>query len=115
MLGRVFKAWEDGSPWISFLFGMTLFPGPPIALFAVTTITASGAAIGIQIVAVVVFVAVMLSVVELILVSYLAAPSTTQALLRPIHDWSRTYRLQITITILAVIGFWQLARGMGVL
>lgn len=112
---RAYKAWEDGSLWISFLFGMTLFPGPPIVLFVVTTITASGAGIGLQITAAIVFVAVMLAVVEIILVSYLVAPTTTKVVLRPIADWSRAYRLQFAITLLAVIGFWQLARGLGVI
>ncbi len=94
---------------------MTLFPGPPIVLFVVTTITASGAGIGLQITAAIVFVAVMLAVVEIILVSYLVAPTTTKVVLRPIADWSRAYRLQFAITLLAVIGFWQLARGLGVI
>jgi hypothetical protein len=115
LVSRVYKAWEDGSLWISFVFGMMLFPGPPIALFVVTTVAASGAAIGVQVVATIAFVVVMLGLVESILVSYLAAPSRTQELLRPVHDWSRTYRIQITTTILVVVGAWQLARGVGVL
>jgi hypothetical protein len=114
LVRRVYKAWEDGSLWISFVFGMMLFPGPPVALFVVTTIAGSGAPIGIQVTAAVAFVVVMLGLVETILVSYLVAPGRTQQLLRPLHDWSRTYRVQVTITILVIVGMWQLARGVGV-
>ena len=114
LLHRAYKAWEDGALWISLVFGMTLFPGPPVALFVVTTIAASGAAIGMQITAAIAFVVIMLALVETILVSYLVAPTRTQETLRPIHDWSRAYRLQITITILVVVGFWQVARGIGI-
>ncbi len=115
LVRRAYRAWEDGSLWISFVFGMTLFPGPPVALFVVTSIAASGAGIGIQVVAAVAFVVLMLALVEVILVSYLAAPARTQQVLGPIHDWSRAYRMQIMTAILTVVGFWQLLRGLGVL
>jgi hypothetical protein len=45
----------------------------PLVIFVETTIVASGAAIGMQVIAVIVFVVAMFAVFEITLVSYLAA------------------------------------------
>jgi hypothetical protein len=114
LIRRAYRSWENGAVWVAFVFGMTLFPGPPLALFVVTTIASSGAPIGTEVAAAITFVIAMLALVEIILVSHLAAPARTQAVLQPLHDWARAHRQLVVIAILAVIGAWQIARGAGI-
>jgi hypothetical protein len=76
---------------------------------------ASRAAIATQVSASIAFVLLMYSVVEMILVGYVAAPARTQALLRQLHDWVRAYHRQILVTVFTVVGVSQLAQGLHVL
>ena len=114
LLGRLQNAWDSGSLWVALVVGMGFLPGPPLVLFVETTIVASGAAIGTQVIAVIVFVVAMFAVFEITLVSHLAAPAQTQAVLRPLHDWALANRRQVMIGIFVMIGFLQLVRGMGI-
>lgn len=114
LLHRMQDAWESGALWVAFVFGLCGFPPPLLVLFVDTTIVASGAPIGTQVIAVLVFVIAMFAVVEMTLVSYLVAPTKTLAVLRPLHDWALAHRRQILITIFTVVGLFQLARGIGI-
>ena len=114
LLGRVHNAWDNGSLWVAFVIGMAYLPGSPLVLLVDTTIVASGAAIGTQVSAAIAFVVGMLAVFEITLVSYLAAPAKTQAVLRPLHDWALAHRRQVLAAIFAVAGLFQLAKGMGI-
>jgi Sap, sulfolipid-1-addressing protein len=114
LLGRLQNAWENGSLWVAFMFGLGGLPPPLLVLFVDTTIVASGAAIGTQVIAAIAFVVGMLAVFEIVLVGYLAAPAKTQAVLRPLHDWALAHRRQVLVAIFAVVGFFQLAKGMGI-
>jgi hypothetical protein len=89
-----------------------LAPGPPIVLFVVTTIAASGAGITTQVIATAVFILTMLAVIEFILVGCLVAPAKTQAMLRPLHTWAAAHRPQLLVAIFAVVGVMQLAAGL---
>jgi hypothetical protein len=114
LLSRLQNAWEDGALWVALVFGLGGFPPPPLVLFVDTTIVATGAAIGTQVIAVIVFVVAMFAVVEITLVSYLAAPAKTLAVLRPLHDWALAHRRQVLIAIFAVAGSFGVAHGMGI-
>ncbi|WP_006245491.1 GAP family protein [Mycolicibacterium tusciae] len=108
-----YTAWENGSTWVAVLFGMVgLLPGPPIVLFVVTTIAASGAGLGTQLIATIVFIVTMLAVMEIILVGCLVAPDKTQAIVQPLHDWARAHRPQLLVGIFAVVGVLQVASGL---
>lgn len=113
LLGRVYNAWENGSLWVALVFGLGSGPPPFLLLFVVTTIMASGAAIGTQVGAAISFVVGMLAVVEIILLSYLATPAKTQAALRLLHDWVRAHRQKILVAIFAVGGVSLVAQAMG--
>lgn len=115
LLGRLQTAWENGSLWVAFVFGIGGLPPPLLVLFVDTMIVASGAPIGTQFVAAIVFVIGMFAVIEITLVTYLVAPAKTQALLRPLHDWALARRRQVVIAILVVVGFLQLSKGLGIL
>ncbi|BBU20410.1 Protein of uncharacterised function (DUF2910) [Mycobacterium xenopi] len=108
------NAWENGSLWVSLVAGMTFLPGPVVVLLVDTTIVATGAPIGTQIVVVIAFVIGMFTVFEITLVGYLLAPAKTQALLRPLHEWALAHRPLILAGITAVVGVSLLARGAGI-
>jgi hypothetical protein len=116
LIDRLNKAWENGSLWVSLVAGMTfLLPGPAMVLLVDTTIAASGAPIGTQAIAAIVFVVGTLAVFEITLVSYLLTPEKTQAALRPLHEWALTHRPQVLAAIFAVVGLSLVAKGTGVI
>jgi hypothetical protein len=114
LLGRAHNAWENGSLWVSLVIGMVLLPGPPLLLFVVTTIVASGAAIATQVSAAIAFVVGTLAVFEITLVSYLVAPAKTQAVVQLVHDWALAHRRKILVAIFAVAGVSLVANGTGI-
>jgi hypothetical protein len=107
--GRARRAWENGSLWIPLVLGLGSPPGPDDAVIVIAIIVASGAAIGTQISAAIAFILVMLAAIEIILVSFLAAPAKTQSVLRLLHDWSRAHRRQVLAAMLAIVGVWLVA------
>jgi hypothetical protein len=103
----------NGSLWVAVVIGFWAGPPPSLVIPLLTTILASGAAIGTQISAAIAFVVVTLAVVEIILVSHLATPTRTQAVLRLLHDWARARRRQILVAMFTVVGVALVAQGMG--
>jgi Sap, sulfolipid-1-addressing protein len=114
-LARARNAWEGGALWVALLIGFWAGPNPSLVIFALATILASGAAIGTQVGAAVVFIVETLAIVEIVLVCHAISPVKTEAFLRRLHDWARTYRQQILVVMLALVGLALVAQGMGVL
>ena len=114
LLGRARNAWENGSLWVALVIGLGSTPPPLLVLFVDTTIVASGAAIGTQVSAAIAFVVGMFAVVEIALVSYLATPAKTQAVLRLLHDWALAHRRKILIAMCTVGGVSLVANGVGI-
>jgi phosphotransferase system glucose/maltose/N-acetylglucosamine-specific IIC component len=113
LLGRARNAWENGSLWVALVFGLGSGATADEVVFILAIIIASGAAIGTQVTAAIAFVVGMLAVVEIILVSYLATPAKTQAVLRLLHDWVRTHRRQVLVAMFALGGVLAVANGTG--
>lgn len=109
---RAGKAWEDGSSWPAFLLGSASGPPPLTVLLVLTTIMASGAAIGTQIGFAIAWVVGMFAVVEIILVSHLVAPAKTQAVLQRVHNRVLAHRRVVLIAMIAVVGAAILAYGL---
>lgn len=114
LYGRLTKTWENGSLWVAMVFGMMYLPSATLVLLIDTTIVASGAAIGEQVIAAIVFVVGFLAVLELVLISYAIAPAKTELFLRPLHEWARAHNRHILVVFFVLIGVWQLARGLGI-
>lgn len=114
-LTRATNAWESGSLWVALAIGFWAGPNPSMVVFALATIVPSGAAIGTQIGAAILFVIETLVVVEVVLLSHLIAPTKTEALLRLLHDWTRAYRWQIVVAMLTFVGLALVAQGMGII
>jgi hypothetical protein len=105
-------AMEGGRPWIGFVAGLA-FAIPPVEyLVALTVILASGAAIGAQLSAALMFTMVVLAVVEVPLISYLVTPAKTRAVTLQLHNWVRARRRQTLAVIVAVAGVLLVATGM---
>jgi hypothetical protein len=115
LLSRANNAWEGGSLWVALAIGLCAAPNPSLVVFGLATILPSGAAIGTQIGAAIVFVVETLTVVEIVLLSNLVAPTKTEALLRRLHDWARSYRRQILVVMLTFVGLALVAQGMGII
>ena len=113
LLRRAQNAWEGGSLWVALVIGFWAGPNPTLVIFALTTILASGATIGTQIGAAIVFILETLAVVEIVLVSNVVTPTKTQALLRQLHDWARTYRRQILVAMFTLVGLALVVQGAG--
>jgi hypothetical protein len=112
LLGRARNAWENGSLWVRVAIGFWAGPNPSLVLFALTTILASGAAIGTQISAGIVFIVATLAVVEIILIGNMVAPTRTQGVLRLLHDWVRAHRLKLLVAIFTVVGVALVVQGL---
>ena len=110
----LWAAWENGSLWFALVAGLIMVPADGI-IFVLIVIMGSGAAIGTQVSAAIVFVAGWLAVAEVIFVTYLVAPAKTQAALGLLHDWVQTHRRQVPAAIVATAGFSMVVKGMGII
>jgi hypothetical protein len=113
LLNRAHAAWENGSLWVALVIGFFLGgPETDALLLLLAIIVTSGAAIGTQVSVAVAFALGLLSVVEMILVSYLITPAKTQAIVQRLHDWARAHRRKILVAMCTVGGVALLANGM---
>ncbi len=104
---------EDRAFWVAFVAG-TISATPPIEyLVVLVAILGSGAAIGIQFGAALIFVVVALAAIEIPLLSCLATPARSQVLMLALHDWMRARARPIFAVIFAIGGLLLVAAGMG--
>ncbi|OBF18240.1 hypothetical protein A5725_21425 [Mycobacterium kubicae] len=101
--------------WPAFLVGIATSVPPLESLIALTFIMASGASIGTQVGAFFVFTLLVLAVIEIPLVAHLTVPQRTELVMLRVQNWVRTYRRQITLTILFGVGCIFLAQGVAAL
>jgi Sap, sulfolipid-1-addressing protein len=103
---------EDRAFWLAFAAG-TVSATPPIEyLVVIVAILGSGAAIGIQFGAALIFIVVALAAIEIPLLSCLATPARSQALMLQLHDWVRARARPIFAVIFAVGGLLLVAAGL---
>ena len=112
---RALNAWESGSLWVALVIGIGCMPPPDWVLLVLAITVTSGAAVGTQVGAAIVFVVGMLAVVEIMLVSYLLVPAKTKAVVQRLHDWSLAHRRQVLIAMIAVAGASLVANGIGII
>jgi Sap, sulfolipid-1-addressing protein len=100
-----------GRLWVAFVAGLGSATNPVEYPLALAAIVASGAAIGTQISAAVMFTVVVLVVAEIPLVCYLATPAKTRAATMQLHDWICAHRRPMSSCIAAVTGVVLLTIG----
>lgn len=110
---RVHQMLKDGGLWVAFVAGLGSAIPPVQYLVALTAIVSSGAAVDAQLGAVVMFTVVVLTLVEVPLVSYLAMPAKAQAAMMQLQNWLRAYRRRMLVVILAVAGVLLVTAGIG--
>lgn len=116
LLRRGHDAWESGALWVSFVIGFSFAGAPPdVALFLLAIVVVSGTAVGTQITATIAFIVGMLAVVEVVLVSYLAAPAKTEAVLQRLHDWAWAHHRKILVAMCVLAGIMLIAKGLNTL
>lgn len=104
---------DGGSLVVAFAAGMAMATPPVEYLGAIVAILASGTGAGEQVGAALMFTLVAFAVAEIPLVSYLAMPAKTQAVLLRLHDWVRARRQLILAVMVGVCGVLLLVAGMG--
>jgi hypothetical protein len=113
LTASVWHALETGSPRVAFVVGMATALPPIEYQAALTTILASGAAIGAQLGASIMFLVVVLAAVEIVLISYVAAPHKTQAFILQLQNWMRAVGRKLLPVSSAVAGVFLVYSGMG--
>lgn len=111
LLGRARRVLGGESLWVALAAGIGTGPAPLEYLVALTAILAMGGAIGTQISAAVVFNVVMLAVCEITLVSYLATPTRTLAIIDQLNSWVRAHRRRILSLMVGVAGVCLVVTG----
>lgn len=101
----------DGFVWPAFVVGL-MSSAPPIeTVAALTIIMASGATLGTQVSAFLVFILLVLTVIEVPLVGYLAMPQKTHELMMQLQTWLRVYGRKLTQGIFTFMGVLSVVQG----
>jgi Sap, sulfolipid-1-addressing protein len=104
---------EDGSLAVAFIAGVGWATPPVEYLAAIIAILASGAAAAAQVSAALMFTVVAFTVAEIPLMSYLAMPAKTVAVVLRLHDWIKARRQAILAVFVCTFGVLLVVSGMG--
>jgi Sap, sulfolipid-1-addressing protein len=104
---------EGGSLMVAFVAGLVLATPPVEYLAAMIAILASGATAAEQVGAALMFTLVAFTVAEVPLISYLATPAKTLAVVRRLNEWISARRQAIPAVIVGAIGVLLVVTGMG--
>jgi hypothetical protein len=104
---------EEGSLAVAFIAGIGWATPPVEYLAAIIAILASGAAATAQVSAAVMFTVVAFAVAEIPLMSYLAMPEKTVAVVQRLHDWIRARRQAILAVFVCTFGVLLVVSGIG--
>ena len=104
---------EGGSLVVAFVAGLALATPPVEYLAAMVAILASGATAAEQLGAAVMFTVVAFTVVEVPLITYLATPAKTLAVVQRLNLWISERRQAIPALVVGSIGVLLLVTGMG--
>jgi len=104
---------KEGSLSVAFIAGIGWATPPVEYLAAIIAILASGTAAAAQVSAALMFTVVAFTVAEIPLMSYLAMPEKTVAVVLRLHDWIRARREVILAVFVCTFGVLLIASGMG--
>lgn len=109
-LTRALAALRSGPPWTTFLLGVVISTDFRY-LIVLSAILAAGVAVADQVSAAAVYTVVALAFVEIPLVSQVAVPGRTRAVMSEVHDWVSAHRRRVFGAIVAVLGVFLMAAG----
>ena len=98
---------------VAFVAGLALATPPVEYLAAMIAILASGATAAEQFGAALMFTVVAFTVVEVPLISYLATPAKTLAVVQRLNDWISERRHAIPAVVVGACGVLLVVTGMG--
>lgn len=104
---------QRGGVWPAFVVGLGSATPPYECIVVLTIIMASGAALGTQIGAFILYTLILLAVIEIPLIGYLAMPARTQALMQRLQHVIQTHRHRITQAALSAMGVSFVVQGIG--
>jgi Sap, sulfolipid-1-addressing protein len=104
---------EGGSPAVAFVAGLALATPPVEYLAAMIAILATGATAAEQVGAALMFTLIAFTVAEVPLVSYLAAPTKTLAVLHRLNGWISARRQAIPLAVVGACGLLLVATAVG--
>jgi hypothetical protein len=104
---------EAGSLVMAFVAGLALATPPVEYLAATIAILASGATAAAQVGAALIFTLVAFTVVEVPLISYLATPAKTLAVVQRLNDWISARRRAIPAVVVGALGVLLVVTGLG--
>jgi hypothetical protein len=104
---------EGGSLVVAFVAGVAMATPPVEYLAAMVAILASGATAAEQLGAAVMFTVVAFTVVEVPLITYLATPAKTLAIVQRLNLWISARRQGIPALVVGAIGVLLMVTGMG--
>jgi hypothetical protein len=110
-MDRARSMFKGESLWVALAAGLGQGPAPPEYLVALVAIFASRGNIGTQIGLAVMFNLIMLGVCELTLISYLAMPTKTEAIVGRLHGWVGAHRRRIISLIVGVVAVCLIVTG----
>ena len=102
---------ESGSLVMAFVAGLALATPPVEYLAAIIAILASGATAAAQVGAALIFTLVAFTVVEVPLISYLATPAKTLAVVHRLNDWISARRRAIPVVVVGALGVLLVVTG----
>ncbi len=104
---------EGGSLVVAFVAGLGLATPPVEYLAAIIAILASGATAAAQVGAALMFTLVAFTVVEVPLVSYLATPAKTLAVVQRLNDWISARRQALSAMVVGAFAVLLVVTGVG--
>jgi len=107
------RVWQSGHLGVAFVTGLGSALPPLESGVALTVILSSGAAMGSQLGAAVMFTVVVLIVIEVPLLTYLVTPAKTQAVMLGLQSWLRTHSRPLLAGMTATLGVLLVYSGMG--
>jgi hypothetical protein len=111
LAAQIHRMLDSGFVWPAFVVGlMSTFP-PIEGPMALTVIMGSRAEAGMQFSAFMLFTLLVLAFIEIPLVTYLAAPQKTEAVMVQVNTWITQHRRQIMQTLLGIMGVMSLVQG----
>jgi Sap, sulfolipid-1-addressing protein len=108
---RALGALQTGPAWVTFLIGVGISTDFRY-LAALTAILASGAALGTQVSAAAVYTVVGFAFAEIPLISQLASPGRTLAVMSQVHAWAKARSRAVVGVVIAVLGICLMTTGM---
>jgi Sap, sulfolipid-1-addressing protein len=104
---------ESGSMTAVFVAGLALATPPVEYLAVLITILASSATTAVQLGAALTFTVVAFTVVEVPLISYLASPTKTLAVVQRVHEWISARRNSLPAVVIGCVGALLVVTGIG--